>query len=426
MKGTFRISAWLFLGALLVALTVPAQLGAGPVTEIKIGAVYPLTGALASSAKLSKDGIDFAVDIINNRYDLALPLAKTEGLPNLGGAKIRVIFGDTQGSPETGRAETERLITGEKVAAVVGAYQSAVTATASMAAERLGVPFLNPDSTSPTLIQRGFKWFFRATPDDDIMSKNFFDFLKDLEKKKGIKVRTVALVCENTLWGTDVCKFERKYAKDYGYEVVAEMLYPARSTDLTSEVQRLKAARPDVVFMASYISDAILYTQTMKKLDFNTQAILAMDAGHVDPAFLKTVGKDGNYIFSREVFSADLGQRKPIVRIVNEMFKKRYGYDLEGTSARSFTAMFVLADAINRAGSTEPSAIRRALLETYLTSDKIIMPWGGVRFDPANGQNVLGRGIIVQIQDLKYWTVWPWHLASRDVIWPMPTWRERK
>jgi len=426
MNGILRRCQWLFLATLVLGLTLPPQLRAGPAGEIAVGAVYPLSGALASTAKLSRDGIEFAVDIINTRHDLALPLARSEGLPNLGGAKIRVVFGDTQGSPEIGRAETERLITGEKVVAVVGAYQSAVTATASMAAERLNVPFLNPDSTSPTLIQRGFEWFFRATPDDDIMSKNFFDFLKDLETKKGVKVRTVALVCENTLWGVDVCKFERKYAKDYGYEVVAEMLYPARSTDLSSEVQRLKAARPDVVFMASYISDAILYTQTMQKLDFNTQAILAMDAGHVDPAFLKTVGRSGNYIFSREVFSADLGQRKSLVRVVNEMFKKRTGYDLEGTSARAFTAMFVLADAINRAASAEPAAIRKALRETYLSSDKIIMPWGGVRFDPATGQNVLGRGIIVQIQDLKYWTVWPWHLASRDVIWPMPAWRQRR
>ncbi|MDQ7850041.1 MAG: ABC transporter substrate-binding protein, partial [Armatimonadota bacterium] len=254
MKAIFREGFGPFLAMFLLGLMVSVPLRAGPAGEVTVGAVYPLSGALASTAKLSRDGIEFAVDIINKRYDLALPLARSEGLPNLGGAKIRVIFGDTQGSPEVGRAETERLITGEKVVAVVGAYQSAVTATASMAAERLSVPFLNPDSTSPTLIQRGFEWFFRATPDDDIMSKNFFDFLKDLETKKGVRVRTVALVCENTLWGTDVCKFERKYAKDYGYEVVAEMLYPARSTDLSSEVQRLKAVRPDVVFMASYIS----------------------------------------------------------------------------------------------------------------------------------------------------------------------------
>jgi len=84
----------------------------------------------------------------------------------------------------------------------------------------------------------------------------------------------------------------------------------------------------------------------------------------------------------------------------------------------------VLADAINRAGSTDPEKIRQALLETDMPAEQLIMPWDGVRFDPATGQNILASGIIVQIQDQAYHTVWPWHVASRDLIWPMPDWGE--
>jgi len=85
----------------------------------------------------------------------------------------------------------------------------------------------------------------------------------------------------------------------------------------------------------------------------------------------------------------------------------------------------VLADAINRAGSTDPEAIRKALAATDLPAKSLIMPWKGVKFD-ASGQNMLGQGILVQIVDGKYHTVWPFDMASRDVVWPMPKWDQRK
>src|SRR5271157_252779 len=90
---------------------------------IKIGAVYPLTGNLASTGLDNKRGVELAVEIINNKYDLNLPLAKTEGLPNLGGAKIEIVWSDTKGEPKNGQAEAERLVTQEKVVGVIGAYQ---------------------------------------------------------------------------------------------------------------------------------------------------------------------------------------------------------------------------------------------------------------------------------------------------------------
>jgi len=425
--------------SLLLALALVAGLTGGckppaptptpaptPVPEVVVGAIYPLSGPLAPTGLLLKNGIELAAEIINGEYpDLNLPLAAEAGLPNLGGAKIKVIFGDHEASPEKGMSEAERLITEKKVVALLGCYNSSVTATASEAAERLNIPFVNPESTSPVLHTRGFKWFFRCTPHDRTFSENFFDFLKDLKEKKGIEVKTLSIVYEDTLWGADVGKAEKELAEKYGYEVVADISYEHGTAEVTSEVMKLKAANADAVMMASYISDAILYQRTFKELDFNPPAILAMDAGHIDPSFLETVGADGNYILSREVWALDLSVKKPMVKTVNDMFFERYGKNMDGSCARSFTGMLVLADAINRAGSTDPEAIRKALRETDIPGDMIIMPWEGVKFDPETGQNPLGRGIIVQIQDEKYYTVWPFDLASRDVIWPMPTWAER-
>lgn len=391
-------------------------------SEVVIGAVYPMSGNLAKVGTDIKAAVELAADIVNDDVDLPLPLGKGKGLPGLGGVKVRVVFADHQSSPERGLSETERLITQEHVAAVIGSYNSNVTATASQTAERLHIPFLNAESTSPVLTTRGFKWFFRTTPTDDEFSENFFKFLEAM-KQRGHGVSKVALLYENTLFGTDVSRFEKKYAAQYKYEVASDIAYDAKSTNLTAEVQRLKAAAPDVLLQASYTSDAILSTRTMKELDFRPQAILAMDAGHVASEFVPALGKDAEGILSREVWALGLQAKKPIVGRVNEMFHKRMGYDMDGTSARSFVGFLVLCEAINRAGSTEPEKIRAALEATDLPGDQLIMPWQGVKFDPKTHQNTKGSGILVQIQDGKYVVVFPFELAAAEVHWPLPAWK---
>ena len=239
---------------------------------IKIGAAYPLTGNIASTGLDNKTGVDLAVDIINGKYDLDLPMARTMGLPNLGGAKIEIVYADTKGDPRNGMSETERLITSEHVVAMIGAYQSAVTKTASQETERLKIPFVCSDASSPTLTERGFKYFYRVSPHDDIMAKDPFSFLKDLEKKTGQKIQTVALLNENTEFGSQAGKAYRKYAEQMGYKVVADISYPSSATDVSSEVSKLIVAKPDVLLHASYITDAILFTKTFKEKGFHPKA----------------------------------------------------------------------------------------------------------------------------------------------------------
>ena len=413
--------------AVLAVSLVSSRAPAAPPAEVVIGAVYPLSGNLAKVGNDIKDAIELAAELVNDDVDVPVPLGKGKGLPNLGGAKVRVVFADHQSSPEKGLSEAERLISQEKVVAVMGSYNSNVTATASQAAERLKTPFLNADSTSPLLTSRGFRWFFRTTPTDDEFSENFFKFLGEM-KKRGKTIKNVALFYENTLFGTDVSKFEKKYAQQYGYPIVADVAYDAKSTNLNAEIQRLKAASPDVLLQASYTNDAILSTKTMKELDFRPQAILAMDAGHVSSEYVPSLGKDAESVLSREVWALGLGAKKPIVRQVNELFRKKtqagrgQPIDMDGTSARAFVGMLVLADAINRAGSTDAEKIRAALESTDLPGDSLIMPWRGVKFDAKTHQNTLGSGILVQIQDGKYVVVYPFDLAAAEVRWPLATW----
>ena len=179
------------------------------------------------------------------------------------------------------------------------------------------------------------------------------------------------------------------------------------------------------MLQSSYTADAILSIKSYKELDFSPDMILANNAGFTDTDFIKTLGKDAEYIITREVWALDLATRNPLIKEVNDLFNSRYKINFTGNSSRTFTGLMVMADAINRAGSTEPDAIRRALVATDIPSGKLIMPWKGVKFDAA-GQNTLGAGILVQIVDGKYNTVWPFNIASREVIWPMPKWSQRK
>jgi len=394
--------------------------------EILIGAVYPLSGPQAPTGVDLKNGVELAVELINSgNKDLNLPLTKDGGgLKNLGGAKIKMIFADSQADPAKGQAETERLYTSENAVAVIGAYNSAVTQTASQAAERLQKPFVNPESSSPTLVARGFKWFFRSTPDDQMFVENFFQFLGDVDKKfPGTVTKKVAVLNEDGLFGSDVNKFAREAAGHYGYEVVTNVAYKATAPDLSSEIQRLKGAGAPILFQASYLADATIALKTMKQLDANFQ-ILAMDAGFVDTKFIPNLGKDAEFWLSREVWAKDLASRKPLVKQVNDLYKSRYGTDMNGSSARAFTGVFVIADAINRARSVDAAKIQAALKETDIPGDQLIMPWDGIKFDD-RGQNTKGRGIMVQIQNGEYVTVWPFELASKPLIWPIPSWSKR-
>jgi len=395
--------------------------------QVKIGALYPMTGPSAQVGLDNKNAIEVALEIVNTgKYGhLNLPLSKNAGLPSLKGAKVAVVIVDHQGKPDLGLSEAERLITQEKVAALFGAFHSQVTETASMVAERMKVPFFCDISSSPQLTRRGFKWFFRSSPHDEIFAGSLFRCLNGLEKKKGIKFKTAAVMYEDTLYGKDSSRIEKDLAAKAGYKVVADIPYRRAATSVSTEILRLKSANPDVFLPTSYASDAILIVKTMKELDYNPPAFFAQDAGYIDPSFVEGLGRDIDGICSHESFSLDLAVHKPMVREINDLFKKRSGRDLNGASARCLMGFLILCDAINRAGSTNPEAIREALVKTNLPADQLITPWRGVKFDET-GQNVLVENIVVQFRGGSPHLVWPFEQASKEIAYPFPKWSEKK
>src|SRR3954466_8031574 len=399
------------LGATAAAALAPMA-GRAQTSEVVIGVIYPLSGASAQIGVDAQKAFETAADLINKNYDFDLPLAKGEGLPGLGGAKIRLIFADHQADPQKGRAEAERLITQDKVVAIIGTYQSAVAATVSQSCERYAVPFVSADNSSPSLNRRGLKFFFRPGAQDEMFSAAMFDFL-DMMKKKGEKIETLALFHEDTIFGTDSAAVQTKLAGERGYKIVSDIKYRANTPSLTSEVQQLRAANGDVLMPSSYTTDSILLIKTMGELGYKPKAILAQDAGFAEKALYDAVGNQLEGAMTRGSFSLDLAQKRPSVTKVNDIYKTKANKDLNDYTAREFTAMLVLADAIDRAKSIEGAKIRDALAATEIPGEKTIMPWKRIKFDET-GQNLDADPVLLQYTKGNFVTVFPQQAAVAE------------
>jgi branched-chain amino acid transport system substrate-binding protein len=252
-----------------------------------------------------------------------------------------------------------------------------------------------------------------------------FDFLKDFGAKSGQRFESVSIFHEDTAFGTDSAKVQERLAKENNIKVLEKITYKAQTTSLTSEVQRLKAANADVFMPSSYTSDTFLLLRTFKELDYNPKLIVAQNAGFTDPTFLATMGKDAEGAITRSPYNGDLAGRIPLLAKVNEIFKKHSnGRDLSDVSARGFTGFMTLLDALNRAGSTDPEKLRAALAATDIPPELLIVPYTRVKFD-ANGQNTGVRAILMQVQKGKYCTIYPFELASCEVMFPNPTWADK-
>ena len=413
------IALFAFVPLILVASVSslgPRARGADQI--VKIGAIVPLTGVAAPSGQGMKAAIELAAKIINDghRELTPLPLTSSPGLPGLGGAKLEVIFADSQGKPDVGQTQAIKLIEQDHVVALFGSYQSSVTKTTSAAAERYGIPFVCGDSVLAELTERGYKTFFRVTPAIAEFARLYVEFFDDVRKTQHKNIKTIAVVHENTDYGTSVGEALEAVVKGTPYQVVANIPYTASTTDVTAEVNQLKAKKPDVVIFASYTSDSILYAQTMNNLGFKPAAIIGDDSGFVDGAFVKNAGPLMEGAMSRSSWAPP--KRGTNAFRVNEMYKAMgYDFDTYESAARDIQGFWVLADAINRAKSTEPAAIIKALQATNLSATQVILPYKGVKFD-AKGQNVEGAGGMEQIIDGKYVFVWPAKFAQAKLVWP--------
>jgi branched-chain amino acid transport system substrate-binding protein len=382
---------------------------------VKIGILLPLSGPAASIGVNSLNGHKLAVEEIN----------EAGGIKSLGGAKIELIVADSGGDPKVGMTQAERLITKDKVVAIMGAYQSSVTYPSTQVAEKLQIPYLVPSSYLPTITERGFKYTFRLCLNSDLASREQIAFLDRMGKLTGKPVKTLGLIYENTDWGEATVESWKKYAKEFGFDVVLDEAYPANSASLNPVVLKIKSSNPDALLFASYTSDAILLTKGIAEQKIDIKVYVTTAGGHADPVFFENVGANADYYFDLAETSPDIDL--PLALETNAKYKKTYGDDMSDDCIKCYTSTYVIAKAIEIAKSTNPDDIQRVLANMFMISGQkgIITPYS-VEFGP-DGQNIYARAVIIQNLNQKRVVVYPAELAlpGAAIVWPTPSWDER-
>jgi branched-chain amino acid transport system substrate-binding protein len=419
-QGMNRRTVLMGAGAAATSLATGAT-PARAADPVKIGILFPLTGNAAAAGQASKAALEIAAEIVNAAHPEIknIPLAEGVGLPGLGGAKLELTFIDHQGNPSVAQQQALRLINQDKVHVLYGAYQSSCTFTATPVAERFGIPFVVGDSAALNITGRGFKWVFRVTPIASDYAATYMRFIDDM-KKAGRKIGSIAIVNENTDYGTSVADAIEAAAKEKSLPVAIRIPYSASTTDVSAQVLQLKDKQPDVVIFISYTADAILYIKTLKNLDYMPPMVLGDDSGFSDPSFVPAIADIGQGLMNRSAW--DIGKPGTTTFKINEMYKAKTGRDLDDTSGRNMQGFLAMAEAVNRAGSSDPARIQAALKATDLKPEQLMMGYRGVKYDET-GQNILASTYLIQLKAKQYELVWPETAAQTKLEWPMKGWK---
>lgn len=397
-----RVALFLALVSLIVFTGCTGKKAPEPASEVPVGALFPLSGDLNEKGKDSANGVRMAVEEINAQG----------GIAALGGAKLKLVLGDTQGNPETGIKETERLIEKEKVVAIIGTYQSSVTKMATQVAERLETPFIVSISIADVITERGFRYTFRIQPKAQFYARDQVQFLRDLESLAGYPVRSVALLHENTDFGTATSLAQKSALREKGLDLAVEVSYKAEGvTHLDREVAQVLAAKPDAILAVTYLKDSILIRRALAKAGAKVP-LIDTAGGTVSAEYVQILGPlaEGTLTVAEYSKYAAGGQG------LNDRFRKRFGVDITGDSAHAYQAVLVLKDSLERAATRDKKKLRKALTETDLRQgSQMILPSERLRFD-ANGQNEFARLYVVQIQKKELVPVWPAPYATARVV----------
>lgn len=395
------------------------------VETIKIGYLGTLSGSNATTGNASLWGAQMIVDIINNESDVALMLAEEAGLPNLNGAKIELVVGDNKGETETMTSECRRMIE-EGCVAICGQFTSAGTMTCAVLCEQYGIPLVTcASAVSLTADDSEYEWYVRVNPNDGTFIQDSFNFLNEINSSGNEEIKTVALFNEDSEFGTNIAIQERQKAEVAGLEVVADITFTPNATNLSSEVLKLQEAGADAVLASAVqTSDVILFINTCKDLNYAPKVIVGQRGGFSVDDFRAALGKSAEYVCTTAGGATDID--KECLSQLADLYLDYAdeGFILTESVIRDVMNLLLIAVAANQAGSADPKAIRDAFYELDVDMDKLPVAWSGVELSE-HGQNMLASGVIQQIRDGEWVTVYPVEVAKADYVVPAPAWTDR-
>ena len=391
------------MAAAVGSIGFPAVLRGAEPKEILIGHIHPLSGFLAFDGQEMKKAAEFGIQQVN----------EAGGIKSLGGAKLKLLDGDSEGKPEKAISEVERLERAG-VVAITGCYQSAVTIVATQMAERLKVPFVVAVASAEEITKRGFKYTFRIQPASSMFADQVCRYMTEIAKAKGDKIKTIAYLHESTQFGTALADYTVEYAPKYGLELILRVPYSTKAADVSTEVGKIKAAGADLIFDSGYFGDGVRVLRTMRDLRVNAKAIVGVANGAFShPKFIQELGDLADRVMDSNY---QVNPRSDYAVKTLAEFKNKFAADMSPSMAYSYQPIPVIADALERAKSTKREDLREALTKTNFT--RHILPQGPIVFGP-DGQNKNANTLLMQILKGKIEEVWPEEYSTAKVVYPV-------
>jgi len=389
------------LGAMAGAAAWPVWAQAN---EVKVGFLLPLTGSFAESGQLIKMAVEMAIDEIN----------ASGGIKSLKGAKLVGVYGNST-SVDEANTETNRMISRDKVSAIVGAYSSGATISSTVIAERNKVPYLVPNALADEITSRGLKFVFKTVPHFSQFATNSGELVSQLS---GGAAKTCALVRENNFFGNVVSREFNKHIGNYGLRILKDNVFPANPTSFEDVILSLKRDNPDVVFAAGEPSSITLLFKQLAELKYwPKMGWVGLGGGYTNPTTWSNLGKLGDGVIVVNDWFPDI--KLPGSKEANERFKKRSGgKDMLGNANTTYAGVHILRAALEKAASTDGSAIRDALANLDLVTGPQSFMYERVKFDQTG---FMPRSTLVaaQVKAGQSQVIWPTAYQTTKAVWPV-------
>ena len=367
-------------------------------TPIKIGASMSVTGTYAKPGTYQKQGYDVCIDELNAKGGIL-------------GRKVELVIYDDQSTPATAVRLYEKLITEDKVDAVMGPYSSAVSEAVANVTEKYKKVMVAPLAATTSIFKKGRKYIFMViTP-----AENYLDGLIDMAAKRGLK--TVAIINEDTLFPKASAAGTAEAAKKRGMQVVLQEAYPKGNTDFSALLVKIKAANPDVIAAGTYFDDAVAITRQMKELNVNPK-MFGLTVGGDLPEFYDLLKQNAEYVYGSTQWDESLpypGQ-KEFLAAYKAKFK---GQEPSYHTAAGYAGCLIYAEAVKKAGSLDADKVRDQLLKMEIKT-----AFGDYKVEP-DGFQIAHKMVMLQWQDGRRIVVWPDDLANGKIRYPTPEWGKR-
>jgi len=395
----------------------PLPLRAQPKT-IKIAAIHTVTGALAEPGQACRMAAQIAVDHVNG----------SGGIKSMGGAKLELMLGDTQTKPDVARTEAERLINaGAQI--LMGTFNSGDTAASVPVAQQRRVPFLVDISAADPITanvaravkegQQKVQYVYRNFPTGSLFGQRAVQYFTEIFKEAGVSPRRVVLMHCNDLFGTNQAKgFQAAHkAANPPWDIVEVISWPEPPSDLSTEVSRAKAAKPDIIAPITRPASALLLLPELRKQRVEAMGIVGPGSPGLYEAGQLTVLKDDLEYVMTSVPWPNF-KHPQAQRLAEEYLRRSGGKMLDTNSGYSYDGIHVIADVLERAKSTDPDAVVDAIQKTSF-KDNLMISTGPVVFNEI-GDNPNAAPAMIQILKHKPVAVWPKDYALSKFVFPRP------